>query len=89
MWVIKAINLNRGMCIQIVNNFNQMKAVLNKFKDGVNYDFTEKVIEENQIGKIENDNDNINNKDNKEEEKTNENKQKNNNSKIYRKTFII
>ena len=46
MWVIKAINLNRGMCIQIVNNYNQMMAVLNKFREGVNYDFTEKIIEE-------------------------------------------
>ena len=46
MWVVKAINLNRGMCIQIVNSYNQMLTVLNKFKEGVKYDFTEKVIEE-------------------------------------------
>ena len=49
MWVIKAINLNRGMCIQIVNNYKQMCTVLNKFKEGVDYHFTEKVIEEENI----------------------------------------
>ena len=91
MWVIKAINLNRGMCIQIVDNFNQMKAVLNKFKNGVNYDFTEKVIDENQIenipikenGKnIENKNDNMhNNKENKETKTIENNKINNNNKK--------
>ena len=32
MWVVKAINLNRGKCIQIVNNFKQMQTVINKFK---------------------------------------------------------
>ena len=48
MWVIKAINLNRGKCIQIVNNFNQMQAVINKFKNGVEYNFTNQIIEENQ-----------------------------------------
>ena len=25
MWVIKAINLNRGMCIKVVNSFEQME----------------------------------------------------------------
>ena len=40
MWIIKAINLNRGMCIKIVNNYKKMFQILNKFKEGVNYDFT-------------------------------------------------
>ena len=46
MWVIKPMNLNRGMCIKIVNNYKKMMCILNKFKEGVNYDFTKKIIEE-------------------------------------------
>ena len=48
MWVIKAVNLNRGMCIKVVNSFEQMEAVINKFKNGVDYsNFTiEKIDEE-------------------------------------------
>ena len=48
MWIIKAINLCQGRCIQIAHNFNQMLTILNKFKEGVEFNFTEKVIEENQ-----------------------------------------
>ena len=48
MWVIKAVNLNRGMCIKVVNSFEQMESVINKFKNGVDYsNFTiEKIDEE-------------------------------------------
>ena len=48
MWVIKAINLNRGMCIKIVNNFSDMEKILEKFRQGVNYDFTNEDINENE-----------------------------------------
>jgi len=40
MWIIKAINLNRGMCIRIVNSFDQIEKIIQKFKEGVNYGFT-------------------------------------------------
>ena len=46
MWLIKAINLNRGMCIKIVNSYKKMLYILHKFKEGVNYDFTSKNIED-------------------------------------------
>ena len=49
MWVVKAINLNRGMCIRIVNNYEQMLQIINKFKEGVDYNFTKENIEENEI----------------------------------------
>ena len=89
MWVIKAINLNRGMCIKVVNNFKEMKQVIDKFKKGVDYHFTEEIINEiiqdniniknntNEVKdkKLE---DNKNN-NNKEEEKNNEEKEKNEN----------
>jgi hypothetical protein len=48
MWVVKAINLNRGMCIRIVNTYEQMLKVLNKFKEGVDYNFTKEKIDENE-----------------------------------------
>ena len=54
MWVIKAINLNRGMCIKVVNSFEQMIKVINKFKGGVDYNnFTlEKIEEEQKVEKV-------------------------------------
>ena len=90
LWVIKAINLNRGMCIQISNNFNQMKAILNKFKEGVDYYFTEKIIDESQKETIDIENKNHEKKENtkddikepkkenkEEESKSDENKETN------------
>ena len=67
IWVVKAINLNRGMCIRIVNSYEQMLKVINKFKEGVDYDFTKENIEENEIKaqlKKQNNNNNSNNKNN-------------------------
>ena len=61
LWVIKAINLNRGMCIKIVDNFTEMEKIIEKFRQGVNYNFTEQSINEE---KDEND------KEKKEEENT-------------------
>ncbi len=80
MWVIKAINLNRGMCIQIVNNYKQMCTVLNKFKEGVDYHFTEKVIEEENIPAEEKKEEKEKEKE-KEEEKTKETKENQTNKK--------
>ena len=48
IWVVKAINLNRGMCIRIVNSYEQMLKIIKKFKEGVDYDFTKENIEENE-----------------------------------------
>ena len=49
MWVLKAINLNRGMCIKVVNSFEQMEKVINKFKNGVDYSsFTLEKIDEQE-----------------------------------------
>ena len=47
MWIVKAINLNRGMCIRIVNSYEQMVKIIEKFKQGVDYNFTKENIEEN------------------------------------------
>ena len=48
MWVLKAVNLNRGMCIKVVNSFEQMEKVINKFKNGVDYRFTIEEMEEKE-----------------------------------------
>jgi len=50
MWVLKAVNLNRGMCIKVVNSFEQMEKVINRFKEGVDYRFTAEKIEEEDQG---------------------------------------
>ena len=53
MWVLKAVNLNRGMCIKVVNSFEQMEKVINRFKQGVDYRFTAEEIEEEQVNEIQ------------------------------------
>ena len=63
IWVIKAINLNRGMCIKVVNNFDEMEKTIEKFRQGVNYNFTQQSINEAENQKQEE-----NNNDKKEEE---------------------
>ena len=51
MWVLKAVNLNRGMCIKVVNSFQQMEKVINKFKSGVDLcNFTLEKIDEKENG---------------------------------------
>ena len=46
IWIIKAINLNRGMCIKIANTYEQIEKIIKKFKEGVDYSFTETDIYE-------------------------------------------
>ena len=46
MWIVKAINLNRGMCMKIVNSYEQLIKVINKFKEGVDYNFTKEKLDE-------------------------------------------
>ena len=46
MWIVKAINLNRGMCMKIVNSYDQLIKVINKFKEGVDYNFTKEKLDE-------------------------------------------
>ena len=45
LWIIKAINLNRGMCIKIVNSFEQIEETIKKFKEGVKFNFSRENIE--------------------------------------------
>ena len=40
LWIIKPINLNRGMCIKIVNSIEKIEETINKFKDGVKFTYT-------------------------------------------------
>jgi len=74
LWIIKAINLNRGMCIKIVNTFEQIEETIQKFKEGVQFNFTRQNIESkykdiffknisNDIELTEEDEKNIENKD--------------------------
>ena len=46
LWIVKAINLNRGMCIKVANSFEQILKIIQKFKEGVNYGFTETDIDQ-------------------------------------------
>ena len=81
MWIIKAINLNRGKCIRIVNSFEEIEKVIKKFKEGVKYSFTETdiALPINENAKINNNNINenfdINDKQNEEEKNSINNKE--------------
>ena len=48
LWIVKAINLNRGMCIRVVNSFEQIEETVKKFKEGVKFNFSRE-NEENKI----------------------------------------
>ena len=82
LWIIKAINLNRGQCIKLVNSFEQIEEIIQKFKEGVKYDFTREDSENKTQDIILN---NINNdiKDTEEDEKNN------NKDKLYYCSRII
>ncbi len=57
-WLVKAPDLNRGRCIKITDNIPKINKVLKKFNDGIIREFKEAEDEEKlqnnkQIGKIE------------------------------------
>ena len=54
LWIIKAINLNRGMCIKVVNSFEEMEKTLKKFKEGVKYNFSSENDENKSENKLKN-----------------------------------
>ena len=89
MWLVKAINLNRGKCIKVVNSFEQIEKVIEKFRLGVKYGFTKENLDEIEESiykkdKISEDNKEEKNNDKKEninsENKNKENNNKENNS---------
>ena len=95
LWIAKAPNLNRGRCIKIFNNYNEIIQFLNEIKKGNVYQYdnikeigykNEKIedkkeyIEKKVINKI-GDNDNLNTKINNEKKENNEISQNNINNK--------
>ena len=40
IWLIKAINLNRGRCIKIANNINDIESIIKRFYKGIHKSFT-------------------------------------------------
>ena len=90
IWIVKAINLNRGMCIRVVNSFEQIEKIIQKFKEGVDYDFTEEDIDKPQITNNNKEiKENNENQDIEEEEKNNEIKQGKEKEKIYYCSRVI
>jgi len=77
IWIVKAINLNRGMCIKIATSFEQIEKIIKRFKEGVDYGFTEDDIEHPKPNSNNNNTDNKENKDNKDNKEINENKDNN------------
>lgn len=41
MWVVKAINLNRGMCVKVVDSYEKINKIVNMIFKGVNKNFTQ------------------------------------------------
>ena len=61
MWVVKAVNLNRGQCIRIVDSYQKMEKIIKMIQEGVEKDFTVAEIAEVDEDDTYN-NDNNNNK---------------------------
>ena len=93
MWIVKAINLNRGMCMKIVNSYDQLIKVINKFKEGVDYNFTKEKLDElyNENNKEVKLDINLNKSSSKKNKSFNNNKitRKNLNSADKTKTMLI
>ena len=91
MWIVKAINLNRGMCMKIVNSYEQMVRVINKFKEGVDYNFTKEKIDENynELYSKKKTNQNLNKSSPRNNKSTNKIIRKNLNSADKTKTISI
>ena len=73
MWIVKAVNLNRGQCIRIVDNYQKMEKIIKMIQEGVEKDFTVAEI-------AEEDEDDTNIMDNKKAPNTNTNINTNKNS---------
>lgn len=54
MWLVKAIDLNRGRCIKIGDSIESLKNIIKKFSEGIFRDFKKSEDEDSEnIGKIE------------------------------------
>ena len=51
IWLVKAVDLNRGRCIRIVNEIEEIKTIIKNFYDGINRSFKkeedEKILQYN------------------------------------------
>jgi len=99
LWIVKAPNLNRGRCVKVFNNFNDIFNYIKKMTEGKvdEYDI-DKIKKEdinkndNNINNINNNNNNDNNQKEKEENLSNDliNKNDNKEEKEYKyQTSII
>ena len=61
MWVVKAVNLNRGQCIRIVDNYQKMEKVIKMIQEGVEKNFTVAEIDDSKEEEHKEENKKINN----------------------------
>ena len=87
LWVVKAVNLNRGQCIKLVDSFEKMEKVINKIKVGVERDFTEQQIEEKK--EQEESKENNQEKDKKNEKKETKEEKEERKKNMYSSNKII
>jgi hypothetical protein len=52
MWLVKAVDLNRGRCIKIANNVDEVKTILKNFYEGIYKSFKKEKEEEKKKDKI-------------------------------------
>ena len=99
LWLVKAIDLNRGRCIKISNNMSGIESIIKHFYKGMKRSFfklvTNEVIDDEEIEKGTDDEENKNNKsidNNTNNVNINQNKNKSvqsNNIKLVKKTSIL
>ena len=99
LWLVKAIDLNRGRCIKISDNLNGIESIVRHFYKGLKKGFfknvTQEQIDDNEENNIEKSNKNLlpsilKKKELNEENKNNNNKKEiNKNPETYQNSIVI
>ena len=87
-WLIKAPNLNRGMCIKILNDFNLIKKYITNYNKGIARGYDDNSITKNKI-RTKSQQKLSDSQRGKDKDKEKEKKDKNDDNNIYQSSTIV
>ena len=87
-WLIKAPNLNRGMCIKILNDFNLIKKYITNYNKGISRGYDDNSITKNKI-RTKSQQKLSDSQRGKDKDKEKEKKDKNDDNNIYQSSTIV
>ena len=88
LWIVKAPNLNRGRCVKVFNNFNEIFNYIKKMTEGKLDEYDIDTIKKEEINTNDNNN-NKKDKDKKEDNLINKNENKEEKEYKYQSSIII